>query len=242
MAAPTHVEAEWPLPEPRWGIPHVLVGFVAVFLLGAVVGGLVLAIAGYDTYDDAPLAVIALSNLGLWGGFLGVPILVSARLGNGWVRDFSVALRAIDVPVAAVAGFLAQLLMVPLVSWPFIELAGKTADDLSEPARELADKATGAAGPLVFLLMVGVLAPIAEEVFFRGFALRALERRIGTVGGLIASSAFFAATHGQPLQAPALFVAGMLFGWLVVRTGRLGPAIVAHMAFNITTVVALLWL
>jgi membrane protease YdiL (CAAX protease family) len=158
------------------------------------------------------------------------------------VRDFGVRLRALDVPVATAVGVAAQVIMVPLISWPVLELAGKTADDLSEPARELADKATGTAGPLIFLVMVGVLAPLAEEVFFRGLVLRAFERRIGTVAAVVASSAFFAATHGQPLQFPALFVAGLVFAALVVRTGRLGPAIVAHMAFNITTVVALLWL
>jgi uncharacterized protein len=72
--------------------------------------------------------------------------------------------------------------------------------------------------------------------------LRAFERRLGTVAAVIASSAFFAATHGQPLQFPALFVAGILFAVLVLMTGRLGPAIIAHMAFNVTTVVLLLWL
>ena len=35
--------------------------------------------------------------------------------------------------------------------------------------------------------------------------------------------------------------AGAVFGLLVIRSGRLGPAIIAHMAFNISTVVVLLW-
>ncbi|WP_421121992.1 type II CAAX prenyl endopeptidase Rce1 family protein [Aquihabitans daechungensis] len=55
------------------------------------------------------------------------------------------------------------------------------------------------------------------------------------------SSAFFALTHFQLLQFLPLVAAGAVFGYLVVRTGRLGPAIVAHMAFNFSTAAVLLW-
>jgi membrane protease YdiL (CAAX protease family) len=50
----------------------------------------------------------------------------------------------------------------------------------------------------------------------------------------------FAATHFQLLQLPALALAGALFGVLAHRAGRLGPAIAAHIVFNMTAVVTLL--
>ena len=50
----------------------------------------------------------------------------------------------------------------------------------------------------------------------------------------------FGATHFQLLQLPGLVLAGALFGVLAYRSGRLGPAIVAHVAFNMVTVVSLL--
>ncbi|MET0665064.1 MAG: CPBP family intramembrane glutamic endopeptidase, partial [Acidimicrobiales bacterium] len=46
------------------------------------------------------------------------------------------------------------------------------------------------------------------------------------------SSLVFAAVHLQLLQFPALALIGLVLGWLTLRTGRLGPATWAHIAFN----------
>ncbi|HEY7073243.1 MAG TPA: CPBP family glutamic-type intramembrane protease, partial [Acidimicrobiales bacterium] len=50
------------------------------------------------------------------------------------------------------------------------------------------------------------------------------------------SAVLFAASHFEPLQFPALAALGAILAVLVQRTGRLGPAIVTHMVFNLTTV------
>ncbi|HCW00431.1 MAG TPA: CPBP family intramembrane metalloprotease, partial [Acidimicrobiaceae bacterium] len=52
--------------------------------------------------------------------------------------------------------------------------------------------------------MVVVLAPVAEELFFRGMALRVLEARMARRVALVVSAAFFGLTHFQLLQLPAL--------------------------------------
>jgi membrane protease YdiL (CAAX protease family) len=104
--------------------------------------------------------------------------------------------------------------------------------DLSAEARELTDKATDAVGVVLLVLVVVVLAPIIEELFFRGLLLRSLERRVGRWGALIISSLVFGAVHLQALQFLALTVIGLVLGWLTQHFGRLGPAIWAHVAFN----------
>ena len=53
------------------------------------------------------------------------------------------------------------------------------------------------------------------------------------------SSAVFAAVHFQALQFAGLFVFGLVAALLTVRSGRLGPAIWAHIGFNLTTVTVL---
>jgi membrane protease YdiL (CAAX protease family) len=58
--------------------------------------------------------------------------------------------------------------------------------------------------------------------------------------GIALSSVLFGAAHFQLLQFPALALAGVLFGVLAHRAGRLGPAIAAHIVFNMTAVVTLL--
>ena len=103
-------------------------------------------------------------------------------------------------------------------------------------------KAVGAGGVLLFILIVGVGAPIAEELFFRGLVLRSLEKRFGLTWAVVGSSVAFGATHFQFLQFPALTAAGLVFAWLVVRFDNLWAAVVGHMAFNLVTVVSLVWL
>ena len=231
-----------PLRTPRWGLGDAVGGWAVAYLAALVWTGIFVAATGKRTTEDFDLVEVALTYPPLWIGFVGIPIFVAATKGNGWVTDFRARITAWDVPLGAAAGLVTQLLLVPLVSLPVLWLAGKTADDLSEPARELADKAVGPAGAVLFLLIVGVGAPLAEELFYRGLVLRAFEKRFGSGWALVGSSVWFGATHFQPLQFVGLTTAGLVFGALTLRTGRLGPAVAAHMAFNLTAGVVLLWM
>jgi membrane protease YdiL (CAAX protease family) len=220
-----------------------LAGWFVAYFAAATLGALILAAAGYaGTPDDVPLWLLALTYPPLWLGFVGVPVFVAHRKGNGWIRDFRAHLRWIDVPIGLGAGIAAQLILVPLVSWPVLRLTGQTAEDLARPAEELADKAVGTGGALLFFLIVGIGAPLAEELFYRGLVLRSIDQRWGRVAAVLLSSLWFGVTHFQPLQLAALTAAGLVFALLAVRFDRLGPAVMAHVAFNTTTVVALLWL
>jgi membrane protease YdiL (CAAX protease family) len=84
-------------------------------------------------------------------------------------------------------------------------------------------------------------APPAEEIYFRGFAQRIFGRRIRPHWAILASATFFAASHMQVLQFPALLVFGLILGVLAWRSGRLGPAIWAHVGFNAVTAATLVF-
>ena len=228
--------------EPRWGLGDAVGGWAVAYLAALVWSGVLLVASGVTSTDELTLTMVALTYPPLWLGFVGIPVWVAHAKGNGWIEDFRVRIRAWDVPLGAAAGLATQLLVVPLLSLPILWLAGKSADDLSAPARELADKAVGPGGAILFILIVGVGAPIAEELFYRGLVLRAFEKRFGRWWALAGSSVWFGATHFQPLQFVGLTAAGAVFGYLTIRTGRLGPAIAAHMAFNLTAAVVLLWM
>lgn len=240
MAAPVPAPAAVTA-EPRWGLPDAAIGWVVAQCCALVLGTVVLAATGNvgKTSAELSLGVTAVLTATLWVGFIGVPLLVAATKGRGLVADFRVRIQAIDVPIGAVAGLAAQFLLVPLLALPVIWLSGTSFDELGEPAQRLADKASTPAEVLVFFLFVGIGAPIAEEIFFRGLLLRSIEKRFGTTVGLVGSSVLFGATHFQALQFLPLVGAGLVFGYLTVRSGRLGPGIVAHMAFNTATVVLL---
>jgi CAAX prenyl protease-like protein len=81
------------------------------------------------------------------------------------------------------------------------------------------------------------MAPVVEELAFRGYLARRLMRvHFESVGlerlspfAILVSSAVFAALHRQPLAG---LVAGLAFAWAARRRGRLADAVVAHATTN----------
>lgn len=234
-------------PEQRWGLGDVAAGMAASFVLATLVGGLIVAAAGWQTDDgatglsaDIPVWGLALLQLPLWLGYLGVALYAGREKGRGVVADFGLSSRALDAPVGLVIGVLTQLVGVWLVYLPLMRFAGLDSDELSRPARELASRADSAWGWVLFALIVGLGAPLVEELFYRGLFLRALTKRgVAPWLAVVLSSLAFAAVHLQLLQFLGLALFGLIAGALTVRSGRLGPAIWAHIGFNMTTVVAL---
>lgn len=245
MTAPSHAPVVAPPSSPRWGLGDAAGGWLLAQSCALVAVLVLAAVFGYSSDQmadgDVSLTFTALQFPPLWLGFVGVPVWAAATKGAGWVRDFRARIRALDLVIGPPAGVAAQLLLVPLVSLPILWLSGTDVEELSRPAQELGDRATTPGGVVLLFLMVVVGAPIAEELFFRGLVLRAFENRFGTRWAVAGSSVVFGATHFQALQFAALVVAGAVFALLVVATGRLGPAILAHMAFNAVTVVSIVW-
>jgi membrane protease YdiL (CAAX protease family) len=87
--------------------------------------------------------------------------------------------------------------------------------------------------PLLWLFIV-VVAPIAEELMFRGFLHRGFVRSwLGVAGTIVLTSALWAALHLQYnwLGILYIFLMGLIFGWLRQRSGSTTLTIVLH-AFN----------
>lgn len=87
------------------------------------------------------------------------------------------------------------------------------------------------------LLGLAVVVPLAEELFWRSFLLRWLEEqdfldlapaKVG-LRALLISSVLFALEHSQWLAG---FIAGFVYGWLYIRTGRLWVSVIAHAVTN----------
>ena len=95
---------------------------------------------------------------------------------------------------------------------------------------------------LISLALLGGLAPLVEELVFRGLLYGWLESRWGGGVAFVASSLAFAAAHVEPAHAFLVLPLGLLFGWLRWRTGSLWPSLVAHMANNGLAVTAAAYL
>lgn len=227
----------------RWGLGDVLLGFAIGLTSSQLVLVVILTATDrtLEQVDDLPLSLVAVSQMGLWVGLWGVPLVATRLKGNGLVADLHLRARVADAWRGGSVGVLLQLVVLPLLYWPLLDLLDKHPSDLEGPARSLTDRADGALGVVLLVLIVGVGAPIVEEVFYRGLFQGALLKRGAPPALAIAVNAtVFGLSHGVLLQLPALILFGAVAGVLAHRAGRLGPAIAAHVTFNMVTVISLL--
>lgn len=85
-------------------------------------------------------------------------------------------------------------------------------------------------------LELSIVAPITEEILFRGIALKNFSNESVEVG-LIMSSILFGLSHGNLLQAGASFFTGIIFASIVVKTGNILLAIMCHTFVNANSII-----
>lgn len=81
-------------------------------------------------------------------------------------------------------------------------------------------------------LKVAVIAPIVEELIFRGLIFNGFRRNYNGFVAVFMSALLFALFHLNPWQFPATFVLGLLLGWLMLRTNNIFVAILGHSINN----------
>lgn len=92
---------------------------------------------------------------------------------------------------------------------------------------------------LAVTLYVVAVAPVVEELVFRGVVQRRWERRLGPGWGLFLTAFLFAGIHGLPKALPLLLALGLVFGWAVRVTRSLWPAVVIHVVHNASGMMAM---
>lgn len=223
----------------RWGIGDALLGTLLTLLVPTLVA-VVLTVSGRTDLDDLSLGSTALLQVPLWAGLLGAPLWATHVKGRrSLAEDFGLHMRWTDIPLGIATGLGAQLAGALLVRLLY-QLLGIDLDKVGTSAEVLTASATDVVGVVLLVAIVAVAAPLFEELFYRGLWLRSLERRWGTASAVVASSVLFGAIHLQRYDFPVLVCFGLVVAVLTVRTGRLGPAIWAHVAFNLSAVIALL--
>lgn len=84
-------------------------------------------------------------------------------------------------------------------------------------------------------IAVGIVAPVAEEMVFRGAVLRTLLKLFSSSAYWVAiavSALFFALVHGNVAQGVHAFIIGLLLGWMYYRTNSIVPGMVFHWVNN----------
>ncbi len=212
IGAPSWTVVPWTLRDAGWGI-----AVVAAVLVLSFAGARVVDMSGY------PLLAIALVG----GGLEAVLLVVVWRLGpwrygHSW-GSLGLARTFNGGASLALAVFLASVGFSILYAFA-VWLLGLDAMSPTQLPAELLDTFTQR---IVLFGLIVVLAPFAEEVFFRGFLLPAFSARWGFLWGAVGVSALFGIVHGVGSLIPA-FASGMLLAWLYRRTRSLWNCCLAH--------------
>lgn len=215
------------------------VGLLAGFA-GALLGALVvtvIAVAAGASFEDPPPSVSIIGTV-VQDAALIAAAIVFARLAGG-VRPWQFGLRAPRRFWPAVGWLVVAYVSFIALSAGWVALLGIEAQD--ELPKELgADESTVALIAVAFL--VAVVAPVAEEFFFRGYFFTALRNWRGLWPAAILTGLTFGAIHvgSSPVGflVPLAFF-GIALCLLYARTGSLYPCIVLHcinnsIAFGVT--------
>ncbi|MGA1793054.1 MAG: lysostaphin resistance A-like protein [Thermoplasmatota archaeon] len=98
-------------------------------------------------------------------------------------------------------------------------------------------------GPLeitAILTAVVVLAPLAEEVFFRGYLFGLLEDKLGDMPAITITAVLFAAVHFNPYTFLPILALGGLMGWARKRSGSIIPSLVLHSMNNLIALIVVI--
>lgn len=87
-----------------------------------------------------------------------------------------------------------------------------------------------------------LLAPVFEELMFRSLLLDWLRNRFSNGRAIIVSAVLFAVMHVYPIAMPYAFLAGLILGWLRLRTGSTVNTLFVHVLNNLLFLGLGLWL
>jgi len=254
---------ERPLLARRWSVADLFLSLQ--FLIAGVLGVSIVGMTALFLFDPAaratpanaseaasPVAmfflVLAPAMLAQNALLIGIPVLlVLLKYGGslddlgcwpwkGWARPVALGAAA-TLLVIPISDLLETLARRVLVDWP-----GGAQAELIRALTEQTNALILLRGIernvpalVVVTLIVGVIGPIGEEVFFRGFAYRVFKERFGLAAGLVLSALLFAVIHGNPVGLLPIFVIGLALAWLYERTGNLAAPIGLHCANNLIT-------
>jgi membrane protease YdiL (CAAX protease family) len=220
----------------QWGIGD----FFIAFLIGVVASVLVTApfVEHGKIPHDSKVAETLVAVVVQAVVVIGWLYAVSRRKGVGTLRgDFGLELRPRDVWWLLVGALIVGISTVAIL--PITELA-----NLKQTSQDVArtfEHASGL-GKVLFTVAVVLIAPVGEELLFRGVLLRSLLRRLTGGPAVFIAALVFALVHvigdtGTGYYLPAFLLLGLVSGFEAVRTKSLSHSIYLHMGFNLVAAI-----
>ncbi len=212
-----------------------LIGGIAAVIIHMASGGDFTDFANVENLGrDTLLAMLRGNTVGQFVG-LAAPVFLLAWLSTTKVGEFLRIRRTSFVSI--ILALLGLAALMPVVQWlgslnsalPIPEAIREFEETLSAPIREI----IGIKSLVVAnIFMVAVTPAICEELLFRGYIQRQLERSTGVVVAVVLTGLMFGFYHLQLSQVIPLATLGIYMAYLTWITGSLIPAILVHLANN----------
>ncbi len=229
MTEELYEEKLYPPADPPWKVKDVVVVFLLYILL--VIGfGLLLGLAAGDYITEHLFAEFIISSALEYGGLIILICLISARRGAAW-REFGFSLNNISSNI--LFGLISGIVLLFAVT-----IVGDIiAQFWSEPVEDqyvvlLLKEADSVGAYLLIALVSCLLAPFAEELFFRGFIYPAFRAKIGIWPAMTLTAVLFGAMHLDLFRLLPLALGGFGLTWLYEKSGSIFTPMIAHAAWN----------
>lgn len=211
--------------------PRVPAVVLLSVLLGIVGSAIAFNSVGGSEVDDSALTggeefAVALPLLIALGGGACVAAAMDGRRIRSVFGVETLGLRGLIV--GSGAGVALQFVAIGIDALIMTPVFGEAEDS----GRDLVDAFDSAGEKVLLVLLIVVLAPVAEELFHRGVLVPLAAMRWRPTVAAILVGAFFALSHFDPRQLPALAVLGVSLGLLRIRFESVAPAVAGHLAFN----------
>ncbi|HWF19879.1 MAG TPA: type II CAAX endopeptidase family protein [Verrucomicrobiae bacterium] len=225
------------LSEKPWNWDRVVRVFIAVLFFVSVFFLVMAATqhyAGKTKLVEGSLAYVVLGSLGFHGSILFGTAIILASDHLNWGKAFGFSSRPLTR--AMLLGFAAALVFLP-VGMVLQDVSLRALDWFHvptppQPAVEQFDKATSVATRVYLAFFAVVLAPVAEEIFFRGILYAAIKQFGFPRLALWGSALIFATIHLTPAIFVPLLLLSLILVWLYEKTDNLLAPITAHAVFN----------
>ena len=236
-AGPTSFADLFRAPQPprvphRWGLGAYLLVEVTFLLLSVLLSVL---LAGRLTSSAGAIALaLAVPTVGA----AGLTLLITRLRGNGPRIDLGLQVTRRDVVIGLLCGLAGLVITIP-ASLLYVAIVG------TDASSAVGDAFGGVrAGPalaiLVFVIVVFV-APLCEEIVYRGLLWGAVERLgANRWWTLVVTTVVFALAHFEFSRTPLLLVVAIPIGVARVITGRLSAGVIAHQINNLLPGVVLM--
>lgn len=202
--------------------------------LGDVMGGL----AAFGLWMAAFVGLRLLADRLMWRIDLGLLVSLGEALLIIPVWWFTVRKYRVGWGLLGLRGFHVEALLLGgalmLVSFTFNLIYSLVLAQFDLRMQvDLVPLFAGMKWPWLFFLGGAVIAPVVEELFFRGFVFAGLRGRYHWQPAAALSAALFALLHLTPTAFLPIFVLGFIFAWLYQHSGSIWPAILMHMLTNL---------